>query len=261
MPVDVGTAYTATWKRPVAAAVTLTVTAPDGQTSTPAVTLESGVCTATVPTPHPGRYLLHWADTTGPVTHADVVDVWPADPRFLISLADARAALRFRDKDAAASEDDLRLYIAAATEVLEDITGAILIRTIVQPSDGGRSGVALWERPHRIISVTVNGEDTTAYVPNLNAGIVYAGAKGDGRFPAGRQNIVVTYETGGAEVSMSIQLAARELVRHLWSVGRPSGQQTQAATASEQAFTPSGFAVPKRVIELCHNTYRLPGTG
>ncbi|MHC9046807.1 hypothetical protein ACYX8G_19655 [Microbacterium saperdae] len=262
MPIDIGSLATVEWTRPAGHIVTLAVTKPDGTPIDPAptVTDAAGKYSARVLVEYSGRYLLQWTDTTDERTYADTLEVWPRDPRFLISLEDAMNHLGWRDPDKNANGAKLRLYVAAATEVIEDIVGAILIRTVVQPADGGRSGVPLWERPSEIVSVVVNGAATTAYTPNLNAAIVYAGGRDGGRFPDGRQNVIITYRTGASSVAPSIQLATSELIRHLWQVGQQAPAPSAQNASADQAHTPSGFAVPRRVIELCQNTYRLPGT-
>lgn len=263
MPIDVGTLTTVQWTRTAGHTVTLAVTKPDGTQVDPAPTVSSEF-SAQIECDQPGRYVLRWEDTTAPAaTYVDTLDVWPEDPRFLISLDAAMDALKW--KGAQRSGDDaarLRLYVAAATEVIEDIAGAVLIRTVVQSADGGRTGVALWERPSEIISVVVDGHPTTNYIPNLNAAIVYA-KPAHSRFADGLQNVVITYRTGATEVSPSIQLGTAELVRHLWQVG----QQAMTGNPAEQtaqdprqtSLTRSGFAVPNRVIELVGNRHSLPG--
>lgn len=269
MPVTVGSTVTVEWIPGWTAdghSVTLTLTNPDGTTTSPTVTESQttpGTFTATVDAAFPGRYLLTWTDTNVDAVATDVFNVWPADPRYLISVDDAATGLKWGAGDRDTNLEALALYVATATEVIEDIVGAVLIRTVIQPADGGKSGIALWERPSSITSVTVDGVANTEYVPNLNAGIVYADG-GRGRFPEGRQNIVVTYRTGAASVPPSIQLAARELIRHLWQIGQqaPSAgaQPAYVPNPKQMGLTPSGFAVPNRVIELCANHYALPGT-
>lgn len=268
MPSIIGSTVTVTWKPAWAAAghaVTLTLTRPDGTTSSPAVTEDGSVAgqfAADVAADFAGRYLLNWTDTVEDRGDVDILDVWPEDPRYLISVDDAMTALQWSAADKQKHREALSLYVAAATEVIEDITGAVLIRTITQVADGGRTGVALWERPASVASVTVNGDTASGYVANLNAGIVYADKYG-GRFADGVQNIVITYTTGGEAVPPSIQLAARELVRHLWQIGQqgPSSGQAPGYAPNPQQMSQSrtGFAVPKRVIELCGNHYALPG--
>lgn len=258
--VDLGTAATSTWATSAPKPATLTVTLPDTTVQTIDGTPVAAGFQASIPTPQAGRYVLRW--TAAGASWADVFDVWPEDPRMLIGVDDARSAV---GKLPAARTDDLRLYIAAATPVIEDIVGAILIRTVTQRCDGGKTGVALWERPDTIQSVTANGEELlldVGYTLDEGAAILYAGAPDSpGRFPRGRQNISVSYTAGMAQVPPNVQLAARELVRHNWQVSmqgsRPAFGDDPAA--EDMARTPTGFAVPRRVIQLCAPNPRLPG--
>lgn len=263
MTIDVGTDQVVTWVRGADATgqvVTLTVTNPAAVASSPAVTespAASGTYVATIPTTLVGRHTLAWAAPTE--NFADVMNVWPTDPRFLISLEQASKGMQWRPADFAKNADDLRLYVASATEIIEDITGALLIRTITQTCDGGKTGVALWERPSAIISVTVGGSASTSFIADLNAGIVYAGELGT-QFPLGRQNVVVQYRTGVDTVPPSIQQAARELVAHMWQIGQQAPNPTPQAGTPDMYKTPSGYLVPNRVAELCGSHYKLPGT-
>jgi len=254
--VDVGDTTIVSWNPGTTGlTVTLTATAPDGTTSAPTVTETAGVYAASLATPQAGRYRLRWASPTA--TNSDVLNVWPVDPRALISFDEAVAALRWRPQEATQREDDLRLHIAAATEVIEDIVGAVLVRTIVQTADGGKTGVALWERPDEIVEVKVDGTVTTDYVANLGAAIVYAGKDPDVRFPEGRQIIEITYTTGASTTAPSIRDAARILVRHMTLADQ--SPNPAPVDGGDTSRTPSGFLVPNRVLELCANRRPLPG--
>ena len=236
--------------------VVLTVTDPVGGSSTPTVTETAGTYSATVSTTQAGRYKLRWA-TTG-ASHSDIINVWPADPRYLISFDEAVAALRWRPADATKYADDLRLHISSATEILEDIAGAILVRTVVHRADGGTPGVLLSERPASVTSVEVDGTAVTDYVVDERAAIVYAGSDPDATFTPGRQNVTVTYTTGAASVAPSVIDAARILIRHMVMVEQ-SPNPTPVTDGGELGRTPSGFLVPKRVLELVANRRPLPG--
>lgn len=262
MPVDIGTEKTVTWSTTAGKTVTLTVTRPDGvQAEAVTATEASGTYSVDVATPLAGRYLLAWENTTDSVTYTDTIEVWPADPRFLISLDDAFAALQWTDRtaDKTKNADSVRLYVAAATPIIEDITGTVLVRMVEQYADGGKTGVLLWERPSEILTVEVDGSEITDYVTNKSAAILYRGRHGE-RFDDGRQLIRIVYKTGEDAVAPNLQLATRELVRHLWQVGQqvPSGSPVSYGD-KPMGLTPSGFAVPNRVIELCGTTYKLPG--
>ena len=155
--VDVGDTTIVSWALGEAGkTVVLTVTDPVGATSTPTVTeAQQGIYTASLTTALAGRYVLRWT-TTG-AAHSDIINVWPADPRFIISFAEAVAALRWREAEVEKYAEDLRLHIASATEVLEDIVGAVLVRTVIQTADGGEAGVMLTQRPETVTSVEVHG--------------------------------------------------------------------------------------------------------
>jgi len=263
--VDLGSATLVTWPLGITAlTAVLTVRLPDGTTATPAVAeTAGGNYSATVATPQAGRYLLSWSKAAAPATtYVEILDVWPADPRFLISLEDGRQQLNWTLTD---DDADLRLYIAACTPVIEDIVGAVLQSTEIQYADGGKTGVALWQRPvldedRQVTELVVDGVVSTDYVVDENAAIVYAGSStAPSRFPSGRQNIKITYVAGSNLIGPNIRLATRELLRHLWAIGRQANRPAFGDEPLDTVHTPSGFAVPKRVIELCQANPSLPG--
>lgn len=247
---------------------TCTVTKPDGTTTTATVTKTAtgkyqGACVTTSAGRH--RFTFTGSGTnSGALPWSDVADVWPSDPRLILSLADAKAALNV-PAGTRVNDDELRLYIAATTEVIEDIVGAVLSTTITQTFDGGNEVVLLRERAASITSVTVGGVAQTAgtqYVANLDAGIVYAGGTyAPWCFTEGRQNVVVTYTTGASGIDPNVILAAREEVRFLYQIGQQGGRPSLGGSVPDLAWTPSGFAVPQRVIELCEasQSRRMPG--
>jgi len=235
--------------------VVLTVTDPVGVTSTPSVTETTGTYSATVPTTQAGRHTLRW--TTSGASHSDIINVWPADPRYIISFDEAVKALRWRPADVTAHGEDLRLHIASATEILEDIAGAVLVRTVEHHADGGSTAVLLSERPASVTSVEVDGTAVTDYVVDERAAIVYAGSDPEATFAAGRQNVTVTYTTGAATVSPSLIDAARILVRHMVAVEQ--SPNPTPVDGGEVSRTPTGFMVPNRVLELVTNRRPLPG--
>jgi len=241
-----------------------TVTKPDGTTTTATVTKPStGNYQGAYVTTSAGRHRFTFTGSgtnSGALPWSDVADVWPADPRFIISLSDAKAALN-TPAGARVNDDELRLYIAATTEIIEDIVGAVLSSTKTQTFDGGGNALLLAERAASITSVTVGGVATTDYVANLTAGIVYSGSTGDSSFTWGRQNVVVTYATGASSIDPNVILAAREEVSFLYQLGQQGGRPSLGGAVPDMSWTPSGFAVPKRVMELCAPSMarRMPG--
>jgi hypothetical protein len=244
-----------------------TVTRPDGTTTAATVTNPAiGSYLGALSTTQAGRHRFTFTGSganSGALPWSDTVDVWPADPRLIISLADARAAL---NRTANVADDELRLYIAATTLVIEDIVGTVLARTVVEEHDGGKSGVLLDQAVVAVASVVVDGVTLTegsGYHVKKGAGIVYAGSsRAPSTFATGRGNVVVTYSTGQASIDPNIILAAREEVAFLYRVGQQGARPgVGGGVPDTTAWTPSGFAVPTRVIELASasQSRRMPG--
>ena len=119
----------------------LTVTAPDGTSSTPAVSGAPGAYTASYTLTQTGRYLERWVNSGG--VQSDIVNTLPADPGFLVSLAEVKLAL---NKSTTADDDELRAYIAAATSPIEALGGAVVIN-----SHGGGQGGGTGHRFHAFL--------------------------------------------------------------------------------------------------------------
>lgn len=265
--VDLGAPVKAVWAgAPAGGSYSVAITRPDGTAFTPPAIVNGPPVSVTFTPNMPGRWFINWTSSgTGTVSaYSDVANVWPADPRFIISLDDARAALGMPDNVSSTALEDLRLYVAAATPVIEDICGTVVTKTVTQIVDGNRWGVVLWEKAASITSVTEGGNPGTAvpdYVYDSSAGILYAGRVfAPRRFQPGFASVVITYQAGTAIVGDNIRLATRELVRHWWQLGKQGARpQNGNLPLTSDAWTPSGFAVPRRVIELCTPTDRVGG--
>lgn len=261
--VDLGASVTVAWSTaPAGGTYSLSTTAPDGTTG-PTPTPSGTPPTASFVPTMPGRWLVRWLSATPAGAYTDIVDVWPADPLFIISLDDAKNALAITATMTPANEADLRLYIASATPVIEDIVGAVVPRTITQLSDGNQWAISLWERPVTIIKVMEGGSATEIlagdYVVDYNAGVISAGrVYAPRRFMPGFNSVSIQYTVGMQVIPPNVRLAARELVRHLWQLGHQSNRNASQPQMAD-AWTPSGFAVPRRVIELCAANERVGG--
>lgn len=237
-----------------------TITRPDGTTATATPTTSAtGLYSVAHVSTQAGRYRCTFTGSgtnSGALPWSDVADVWPADPRLICSLADAKAEL---NHDTNVNDDELRLYIAAATPVVEEIVGRVLSATVTETHDGGKPAVLLGEVASAITSVTVDGVATTDYTANLSSGIVWAGGSSSPMpFTYGRQNVVVTYTAGASSVDPNIVLAARIIAAHLYRVG----QQKRGRNANDDVTVlSSGFAVPSRAVELCRASMHrsMPG--
>lgn len=211
----------------------------------------------------PGRWLVSWISSSPGGAYTDIVDVWPADPQFIISLDDAKNALAITAPMTPANQDDLRLYVAAATPIIEDIVGAVVPRTVTQIADGNQWAISLWEKPVTIVRVLEGGLASEIlpgdYVVDYNAGIISAGrVYAPRRFMPGFNSVSIQYTVGQQVIPPNIRLATRELVRHMWQLGHQSNRNASQPQMAD-AWTPSGFAVPRRVIELCSPSERVGG--
>lgn len=247
---DLGEAIPRTWVLGSAGTVVYTLTAPDGTTTTPAVTGAS-TYTVTVPaTTQAGRYEERWVSTGATqAAQTDVFDVFATDPRFMLSLDEARSALN-TPTGVTVNDEELRLYLAAATVVIEDMAGPQLKATATHCFDGGRGTLVLPEIEIAAVnSITVNGAtiDPSSYRVDTYSGVIYAYY---GQFQWGIRNVVVSYTVGGAAVAPNVVLAARELVRFWWQQGQQGNAGRGRSQPDADVFASSGYAVPRRVIEL-----------
>lgn len=249
--VDLGASVKAVWAgAPAGGTYAVALTRPDGTSFTPpAISLDLPVSVTFVPD-QAGLWLIRWTSTVVPGAYTDVVDVWPTNPRMIISLDDARAALSLPGNTSQSTLEELRLHVCAATPVIEDIVGPVLVRTLTQTVQKGWNYAALYEKAGALVSV-VNADSTvvpeSTYTFNAASGLLTFDTPTS-------QVVTVTYTSGAAVIPQNVRLAALELVRHLWQVR----QRPQGPTPPE-AYTPSGFAVPKRVIELCKPSAKLGG--
>lgn len=255
---DLGAQVTSRWSgAPTGGTVTVAITRPDGTLVSPAtdVTREGNEAVATYVPNMAGRWFLTWTSTVKVGAYTDVVDVWPADPRFLISTDDARSALGWPSGPVVSGWlDDLRLYIAAATPVIEDIVGTVAKQNFTQTIHKGWSFAALYERPvNSIVSILyADATPITAdqYTVRASTGMLELNS-------AVTADVVVTYSAGLVSVPQNVRLATRELVRHWWQQGMQAQRGT--APAGDEAYTPMGYAVPRRVMELCGPSKKISG--
>jgi hypothetical protein len=196
----------------------------------------------------------------------------------LITLEYAATGLKYKDVGSTSSPDntardaDLTAYVQAATPVIEDIIGSALSASKTVYRDGARrnhwrgyfrsaadtdaAAILISDRVQSITTVVENGVTLVAgtdYVFNTATNLLYRGSGyyPTGWFAPGIGNVVITYLAGYATVPANVQLATRELVRFWVQQGNESQRPAYGDGVESMAFTPQGFAVPKRVIELC----------
>lgn len=260
-----------------AGAVTLTITLPDASTVTPAVTNPTlGTYTAAYATSQAGRHKVAWV-ATGANARAtsDVFEVAALDPGFVLSLAQAKSALGIASSNTA-KDEELRTFLAGITPIMEDIVGPIVPKAFDEWHDGGARQIKTLYSP--LLSVTsvteswgpytrtltaqpLNGAgfDAYGYTVDLATGLLTRRVAGRvACFASGRQNVRIVYQGGRGQVPGNIILAARRLARHLWQPEQ-QGLRPGQGVPEQTVQTPSGFAVPRAVIELCAGEVRAFG--
>lgn len=237
-----------------AATAVLTITLPDGTTATPTVppTVTPGHYRVDYVPTLPGRYGARWVFTGPSASVTDAFDVDGADPGWIVSLADVKAHL---NKTGATDDDELRTFIAAATEVIEkdpDIgVGPVVVQSFTERH---RSGYYLTLRRAPVVSVTSVEPWTNLGTTHNPADLRIDQERGiverrDGGYLLGP--LAVTYKAGRAIVPANIRLAALEMVKHWWESqrGAPPGLRPHQQQTDDVILS-SGYAIPRRVAEM-----------
>lgn len=239
-----------------ATTMTLTITLPDESTVivTPVVADSTGIYHYDYPTTQAGRHLARWVATgTGAGVYTDTFDVRPANPGYLVSLADVKATLNITTTT---YDDELRAYVEAATTAAEDHRDEVLAKRSFTWK-GWFYGCREVSLPHRpVISLTsvVNvqtglTQSTAGYDVDGDLGKVYSLTGGN--FTGYLQ---FTYVAGYAVVPAAYSLAVRLIVQHLWETQRgPMGASRFAGSLDDAAlmrFRSMNIFVPPRAQEL-----------
>ena len=218
----------------------LTITQPDGTTTSPTVTLPPAVAGVLVVDFVPlqaGHHSAHW-QTTLPGTSDD--DMFVAEPgaTLLVSVDEAVAHLRSANITTSDSDrEQLQWFCMVATAAVErDLGRAAVRRVVTETHNGGYDRLILRTGP--IIGITTVTESgatltpVTDFVPDLLTGELYRGSSTAlAHWASGRQNIVITYQAGYANPPREVREAALGLVQELWQVS----QQAPHPLLEEQA--------------------------
>jgi hypothetical protein len=195
-------------------------------------------------------------------------------PTSILTLAETRTHLNFPAADTS-HDTELQGFIDDASPVIEDVVGPV-----DEWYDGGAPWIILRRRP--VVSVTTVTEYrgplgyvlTQVATPDLGTTYSYSfeptgrlirrsAGGGSAPFPSGAGAVHVVYVAGRASVPPNVRLAALELVRHLYQMTQQGGRPafgTGGGGGMEEMIgaTPSGFAIPTRVLELLGTNRRYP---
>lgn len=242
---------------------TLTVTLPDGTTVTPAVTLppsSTGQLRVDYVTTQVGRHAWRMVTTAPATGYSDVFDVRPAVPTGIVSLADARAQLNMGPAETS-DDDELRVFIGAATGAVERALGRVVVRRSVTDRftiSGSATELLLRRVPVLSLTSVVSTDgattwDTGSLTVDDETGLVSVVSG-----PAFTGCVDVTYQAGYVVIPDNYRLAGQIIVQHLWETQRGTTGGVQLGGGDvDMALASRGFAIPRRALELLDT--QLPG--
>lgn len=235
-----------------AGSMTVTITLPDGSTVSQGVTSNpAGTYGYDYATTQPGRHTVRWV-ATAPNAGAwtDILDVAPADPGQLISLADAKRQLNITSTKHDAELADM---LRSVTAVCERYRGAIVRRTHTEEITApyGARQIRLTYTPIlSVTSVTEAGTVLTAadYDLSADSGVLTRMTGGyPVRWHAGRQSITVTYVAGRTEIDPAVRQAALILIQHMWETQRGGAMPARDTDTFDPRYS---YSIPRRALEL-----------
>ncbi len=227
--------------------VTVTITKPDGTTTSPVVTTPStGRYLASYKPTLVGRHVLNW-------TVASIGGVSGEDDAFedmvevsdtlagVVSLTDARNFLNIDNSD---NDDELQRFIDVVSTAVETYTNRVFRRrTVIAEIHDTAGEIVLSKVPViSVTSVAENGVTMTAtqYSVLPGSGVLrrLSGTYTESVWLSGADNIAVTYVAGYADVPDDVTHAALLLVKHMWTtqrttslVSRRGGEDAGSAAA------------------------------
>lgn len=240
-----------------AVTVTLTISLPDGTTATP--TLGDPVATgqyrynyvSTMAGRHTGRWLFtFFGGSTS--AYVETFDVRPADPGYLMSLAEAKAALNI-PATMTTDDEELRALIEAVTLAVENYTGETIARRTI--TDYLSVGLTTRILVHRAPIISVTSITRDDYTWPANAVTVRDAEIGeiittDSALPF-YGDLTVVYVAGRAVMLANHVEAAKVILKHLWQTQQTPGLASRVFGGEEApAVAGLGFAIPNRAAEL-----------
>lgn len=228
----------------------LELTQPDGTllTITPVTPVGAGSYRYEHLTTQAGRHVARWVGTgDNPGAAVDVFDVRPADPGYVVSLADVKAAVNI---DGDGHDDELRSMIEAATEVVENVVGPVTVRSRSEVHPGG-SLLVLHHVPALALTSLIPIHPTgTVYLPgdvDLDGETGIVRRLGGGGFTG---PLRVVYTAGRRVVPPNVVEATKVIVAHLWATQRGHSGARPGFGEDPVSAPGAGFLVPHRATEL-----------
>lgn len=238
----------------------LTVTKPDGSTSTPAVTNTGagGLYTATFTVDQAGLWRYIWT-ASGTVTSVDGGQFTAATASrvYVASFAEAKARINRGDTT---DDNELRSYLASATDWAEWVIGGPLsVQTFTEIHWLGYTATIV-PRKRPVVSITSITPDqgtalsSSSYFNNVGTGTI------EFRYGASCNWHTLVYTAGLSATAFAekerVKLAGLEVFAHLWGI--QNGSPARGYQTEDLVPTPFGFAVPRRAMEMIEAD-KIPG--
>ena len=196
----------------------------------------------------------------------------------LVGLGEVKDHLRIPNSD---RSRDARLLemIDSAAPIVENLTGPILQRQVVETYDGGSWFISLRSRPVLEIQSVVEFRGPIAYdlqqVANPALGTIYSYmfqapgrivrrtvGGGQTQFPPGADTIFVTYTAGMLKTPAHIREAVLEMIRENFQQTEQRGRRSNPLSVDDQdpgiSLPLSGFYISARVRSLLTPNRRHP---
>jgi hypothetical protein len=191
----------------------------------------------------------------------------------VLTLAQARAATGIESTDTS-FDTDLQQYVTSVSRKMDGLIGPVVQRTITgELLDGGSNYVIPAYRPVASFTTVTEYQGTTAvtltaetpgvapanaYLWDARLGRLRRRESGtDACWYLQRSTVSLTYVAGWyantAAVDPQVVTAAQIILAHLWRAEKGSGN----ATFGDDVVFPSGFAIPRRAVEMLGS--KIPG--
>ena len=240
--------------------VALTLTRPDGTTSTP--TLDhpaTGVYVADVTWDQAGDWLRVW-QTTGAIVSVDADQTHVVAPTLrIVSLAEVK---EHGNITTTANDRELLDFIGTAQQMIEHMVGATVPTTVTETLTA--TGPRLWLTRAPVIAVTLVTPyaGTTPLTPLAAGTWTVDPASGALVRPHGvwaGDRVEVVYRAGRAPIPEAIRWAAKELAIHLWrSTQTLRGGRGRGTADDQAAAVGAGYGLPHRVEDALGPFLRAP---
>lgn len=228
--------------------LSLTVQHPDGTTTNPSVTNtgSGGIYTAQVTPDAAGTWLYRWTASGAVIdVQSDQFTVVAGLRTLIASMEEFKTHLRRTD-----TGDDtmLRGFLAAATDVTEDIIGGPLsVQTFTETATCTGDHIAPLYRP--LVSVTsltadqaTSAVDSNLYVPDTTHGLVRF--RRPWAMPRGLYTLV--YRAGLSTIAERIHLGGLMVATWLWQVENGGGGRP----FTEETVTVASYTIPRRAYQM-----------